>query len=85
MVHKEELRESEEKLRLVTNCIPAMICVTDAAGSCIFVNNYQARFFGADPDAATGVNTAALFGEDYARRHLALDHQVFETGETLSG
>ena len=84
-LRKEELRESEEKLRLVTNCTPAMICVTDSAGSVVFVNDYQARFFGADAAAASGASTASLFGEDYAMRHLALDDQVFETGETLSG
>lgn len=84
-LRKEELRESEEKLRLVTNCTPAMICVTDSAGSVVFVNDYQARFFGADAAAASGASAASLFGEDYAMRHLALDDQVFETGETLSG
>ena len=84
-LRREELHESEEKLRLVTNCIPAMICVTDAAGRCAFVNNYQARFFGTDPDSGIGRPVSELFGEDYAVRHLPLDRQIFDNGEMISG
>jgi len=84
-LRKEELRESEEKLRLVTNTVPAMICVTDKDGLCIFVNNYQAGFFGTDPELAIGKSVAELFGDTYAARHLELDRRVFDSGETISG
>ncbi len=84
-LRKEELRESEEKLRLVTNSVPAMICVTDRGGCCVFVNNYQGAFFSTDPEAAVGLPVADLFGESYAARHLDMDRRIFETGETLTG
>ena len=84
-LRKEELRESEEKLRLVTNSVPAMICVTDRSGRCVFVNNYQGAFFSTDPEAAVGLPIADLFGDAYAARHLEMDQSVFDSGETLSG
>ena len=84
-LRKEELRESEEKLRLVTNSVSAMICVTDRAGNCIFVNNYQGAFFGTDPETAIGFPLSELFGGVYAARHLEMDAKVFESGETLEG
>ena len=84
-LRKEELRESEEKLRLVTNSVSAMICVTDRAGNCVFVNNYQGAFFGTDPETAVGFPLAELFGGAYAARHLEMDAKVFESGEILEG
>ncbi len=84
-LRREELRESEEKLRLVTNCIPAMIHVTDSGGICIFINSYQAHFFGLESGDCLGQPMAELFGRDYAGRHLELNRRVFETGETISG
>ena len=84
-LRREELRESEEKLRQVTDSIPAMIYVTDQAGLCTFINSYQAHFFGIDADDCVGRPLAELFGDDYAARHLNLDQQVFETGESISG
>ena len=84
-LRKEELRESEEKLRLVTNSVSAMICVTDRSGNCVFVNNYQGAFFGTDPETAIGFPLADLFGGPYASRHLEMDAKVFESGETLEG
>ena len=84
-LRREELRESEEKLRLVTNCIPAMIYVSDSGGNCIFINSYQAHFFGVEPADCMGLALAELFGNDYAARHLELDRRVFESGATISG
>ncbi len=82
-LRKEELRESEEKLRLVTNSVPAMICVTDRSGCCVFVNNYQGAFFSTDPEAAVGLPIADLFGDAYAVRHLEMDQRIFTSGETI--
>ncbi|MBT5415110.1 MAG: response regulator, partial [Rhodospirillaceae bacterium] len=53
-LHERELRETEEKFRLVINTVPAMISASDTAGGCVFINNYQAAFFGIDPDYAAG-------------------------------
>ena len=84
-LRKEELRESEEKLRLVTNSVSAMICVTDRAGNCVFVNNYQGAFFGTDPETAVGFPLSELFGGAYAARHLEMDAKVFESSDNLEG
>lgn len=84
-LRKEQLRESDEKLRLITNSISAMICVTDRAGTCIFVNEFQADFFGADAETAVGFPMAEVFGKAYAARHTQLDDKVFESGEALDG
>jgi PAS domain S-box-containing protein len=81
----EELQESRETLINVIDTVPAMICATDAAGRCVFVNNYQSEFFGIDPSQATGRSMTELFGEDYAQRHRELDAQVFTSGLIQSG
>ena len=84
-LRKEQLRESDEKLRLITNSISAMICVTDRAGTCVFVNDFQAEFFGADAETAVGFPLAELFGKAYASRHLEMDAKVFALGEAIEG
>lgn len=84
-LREEELRESEEKLRLVIDTVPAMISATDAAARCIFVNNYLGAFFGVCPDDAVGREVSELFGKDYGERHHELDLRVLATGETLTG
>lgn len=84
-LHEQELRETEEKFRLVINTVPAMISAADTAGGCVFINNYQAAFFGIDPDFAAGRPLVEVFGSEYGRRHQGLDERVVETGETLHG
>ena len=51
-LHKQALHTSAEMLRLVISTVPAMISATDDQGQCIFLNEYQAEFFGVDPAAA---------------------------------
>ena len=84
-LHRRELRETEEKLRLVINTVPAMICAADASGRCVFINNYQAAFFGIDPGYAAGRPFDEVFGKEYGRRHRQFDDRVLDTGETLRG
>ena len=81
----EELQESRETLSHVIDTVPAMICATNAAGTCVFVNNYQCDFFRIDAKDAHGRPVAELFGEDYAQRHRDLDAQVFATGRLQFG
>ena len=84
-LHRRELRETEEKLRLVINTVPAMICAADASGHCVFINNYQAAFFGIDPNYAAGKPLDEVFGKEFGGRHRQLDDRVLDTGETLRG
>ena len=84
-LHQRELRETEEKLRLVVNSVPAMIAASDTAGGCVFINNYHASFFGIDPDYAAGRPLVEVFGSEYGLRHRGLDEQVVESGESLRG
>ena len=84
-LRKEQLRESDEKLRLITNSIAAMICVADRAGICVFANEFQCEFFGADVETAAGFPMSEIFGKSYAARHQQLDAKIFETGESLDG
>ena len=84
-LRKEELRGSEEKLRLLINAVPAMVCATDAAGLCVFINDYQAVFFGIDPGDAVGAPFVDLFAGDYGQHHRDLDMEVLATGRTLTG
>ncbi len=81
----EELQESRETLSHVIDTVPAMICATNAAGNCVFVNNNKCDFFRIDAKDAIGRPIAELFGDDYAQRHRELDAQVFTTGRVQSG
>jgi two-component system, cell cycle sensor histidine kinase PleC len=81
----EELQESRERLSRVIDTVPAMVCATDAAGRCAFVNNYMSAFFGVDAKEAAGRPMSELFGEDYAQRHRELDARVFAAGRVQFG
>ena len=41
-----------------------MIAATDDQGRCVFLNNYQAEFFGVDPNAAVGRTIHEMFGAE---------------------
>src|SRR5262245_6803866 len=81
----EELQESRERLSRVIDTVPAMVCATDAAGRCAFINNYMSAFFGVDARDASGRPIGDLFGEDYAHRHRELDARVFAAGRVQFG
>ncbi len=84
-IHKQALQTSAEMLRLVINTVPAMIAATDDQGRCVFLNNYQAEFFGVDPNAAVGRTIHEMFGAEYAKRHADHDQKILEGGRTLFG
>lgn len=75
-----ELRQSEEKLRLVVNTVPAMVSAIDPQGRCVYINNRQGLFFGVDPEMAAGQPVERVFGADYAQRHLSLNATIQERG-----
>src|SRR5690606_34158572 len=84
-LYKEELRESERKLALVINTIPAMVCASDRRGICAFTNIFQADFFSVDTQYAVGRPLTESFGKAYGERHLALDQKVIASGEPMVG
>ena len=75
-LQEEELRQSEEKLRLVVNTVPAMVSAIDPQGCCVYINNRQGLFFGVDPEMAAGQPVERVFGSGYAERHLGLNAEI---------
>ena len=47
----EELRESEERFRLMSENAPVMIWISDAQGGCLHLNRMQREFWNVDEDA----------------------------------
>ncbi|MFO0995834.1 MAG: PAS-domain containing protein [Alphaproteobacteria bacterium] len=84
-LHKQALQTSAEMLRLVINTVPAMIAATDDQGRCVFLNNYQAEFFGVQLSSAVGRTIHELFGAEYANRHAEHDQKILASGRTLFG
>lgn len=79
-LQEEELRHSEEKLRLVVNTVPAMVSAIDPQGRCVYINNRQGVFFGVDPEMAAGQPLDRVFDADYAQRHQSLNAAILENG-----
>jgi len=79
-LQEEELRHSEEKLRLVVNTVPAMVSAIDPQGRCVYINNRQGVFFGVDPEMAAGQPLERVFDADYARRHQDLNATIQDSG-----
>ncbi|PWG65735.1 two-component system response regulator [Spiribacter halobius] len=77
-LQEEELRHSEEKLRLVVNTVPAMVSAIDPQGRCVYINNRQGVFFGVDPEIAAGQPLDRVFDADYAQRHQALNATILQ-------
>ena len=82
-LHSVALKESEEKLRLVMNTIPAMISATNAEHRYVFMNNFQAWMLGIDPEEIVGKSAEEFMSEAFAVRNRQLDRQVFESGASL--
>lgn len=76
------VRENREQLLQVIDTVPAMISAADREGRLVFVNHVQARAGGEHaPDKA---GSPWLFGPEHHRRSLALNQQVFATGQALA-
>jgi PAS domain S-box-containing protein len=82
-LHRSVLRESEEKLRLVINAVPAMISAVNAEHRFVFMNNFEAWLLGIDPNDAVNRTADELLGTEYGQRSRTLERQVFETGQSV--
>jgi diguanylate cyclase (GGDEF)-like protein/PAS domain S-box-containing protein len=80
---EQAVRDSRERLAQVIDTVPAMISAADSNGHCVFVNAYKASFYGLDPGAIVGKNTAEAFGAEQDERSHTLDRLVFETGNAM--
>ncbi|GLK78433.1 two-component system response regulator [Methylopila turkensis] len=80
---EEALRDSSERLGQVIDTVPAMISAIDRSGRCIFVNAYQARIKGVEPQALLGRTAVEMFGPEHGGRSAALDRLIFESGAAL--
>lgn len=84
-LQQEELRDSEEKLQLVVNTVPAMVSAIDRSGACVYINNQQGLFFGVDPETVAGQSIERVFGASYAQCHRRLNAIVEESGNGMQG
>ncbi|MGD9538087.1 MAG: PAS domain-containing protein, partial [Alphaproteobacteria bacterium] len=82
-LHRSALRESEEKLRLVINAVPAMISAVNTEHRYVFMNNFQAWLLGINPGDAVNRTARELLGQDYGERSEAIDRQILETGRSV--
>ena len=80
---EQALRDSRERLAQVIDTLPVMISAASYEGHVLFVNAYQATFFGIDARSIVGNPVSALYGEEQGARSGALDRMVFETGKAL--
>ena len=79
------LRASEQRLRLITDAVPALIAYIDAGLQYRFVNQHYQDWFGRAPEAILGQHLRAFLGEaaferlrPYAEAALAGRRQSFE-------
>jgi len=63
------VRESEQRLRDITNHIPAMVGYFDSDERCLFANDTVLRLHGLDRDEALGMNLRQGIGEDSYALH----------------
>lgn len=81
------VRENREQLLQVIDTVPAMISAADREGRLVFVNHVQARIGGGEHAPGEHSPGAAgppwLFGPEHHQRSLALNQQVFATGQAL--
>jgi len=55
-------RTSEERLRQISDSLPAMIAYWDSAGICRFANRTHVKHFGLTPEQIVGMSFADMFG-----------------------
>jgi len=79
-----ELRESEERYRILAETSPDMIFVIDKADQVQYVNPLAARQFGKKPVEVIGRPRLELFPPVIAERQGISIQQVFQTGVPLS-
>ncbi|WP_075214142.1 EAL domain-containing response regulator [Mongoliimonas terrestris] len=77
------IRDSSERLAQVIDTVPAMVSATDRFGRLLFMNGFQARLIGVDPDAVAGRRLTEIHGEEKGERAAALDRMVMGKGEAI--
>jgi diguanylate cyclase (GGDEF)-like protein/PAS domain S-box-containing protein len=89
---QQALRDSESRMRTITDALPAMIAFVDAGERYRFVNRAYEESFGKNRDAILGSTVHELFGDegyaaikDRVRRALAGYTVVFEREESPQG
>jgi PAS domain S-box-containing protein len=85
-------RESEERLRLVLDAIPALVAFLDPRHRYIFGNAAYGRWFGVDPETLPGRSVGEVIGEEsyrrirpYIERALAGEHVRYESPFVFGG
>jgi PAS domain S-box-containing protein len=80
---QKELRESEERFRIMADGCPTMIWVTDAEGEMRFVNRTCCDFYGATQEQLQESNWQPLLHPDDAQQYLAAFCQAVQSRKTL--
>ena len=84
---EDALRESEERFRIMADCCPTPMWVTDAEGGALFVNRTYCEFFGVKLEQVEGGGWKPLLHPDDAPKYLqdflrAVENQTTFIGET---
>ncbi len=89
---EDSLRRSEERLRLVTDSVPAFISYLDSEQRFQFVNRHYEKTFGRKQEEFIGRHVREILGDDrypiykpHLEKVLAGNHVNFETRITLKG
>lgn len=80
---EDELRQSEEKYRTLTEAAKDSIFVIDGEDRIVFVNGFGASQFAMSPEQMIGKRRAELFPPSIAARQEKNIRRVFETGELV--
>jgi two-component system NtrC family sensor kinase len=72
----EALRESEDRFRIMADCSPTMMWVTDADGGCQFVNQAYREFFGTTYEQVAGDKWQGLLHPDDASEYIGAFHSA---------
>ena len=77
----DELRESEEKYRMILENIEDGYYELDVAGSFTFFNDSLCRIIGYSPDELLGMNNRTYMDEENARKVYQTFNEVYRTGK----
>ena len=77
---QQQLRESEERYRILAEAAPDMVYLCSPDGTVLYANSFGARQFGLTPKTIVGRRQQDLFPPDVAARHCRAIQGVLETG-----
>ena len=84
MEAEKELRESEEKFRLLVEHLPQKIFIKDRFSTYIACNRHFARDLGIEAEAIAGRTDYDFFPEELAEKYRADDRRVTDSDTTIS-